>query len=157
MTSKKNITIKKGPTDQITNIEKRQVKSRARRFVLDLLDAPLGEGLQIYQETVNELYDGKARLRICLKCGDINTTSKLTKDTHRCTMDFEKLAIPYLVTTSWLKMREFFLGKGYSDALRKLGVEPEPVKERIPRTPVEIGVIDESSEEEVTEIEQIVE
>lgn len=157
MTSKKNITIKKGPTDQITNIEKRQVKSRARRFVLDLLDAPLGEGLQIYQETVNELYDGKARLRICLKCGDINTTSKLTKDTHRCTMDFEKLAIPYLVTTSWLKMREFFLGKGYSDALRKLGVEPEPVKERIPRTPVEIGVIDEISEEEVTEIEQIVE
>jgi hypothetical protein len=151
------MTTKKGPTDQITNIEKRQVKSRARRFVLDLLDAPLGEGLQIYQETVNELYDGKARLRICLKCGDINTTSKLTKDTHRCTMDFEKLAIPYLVTTSWLKMREFFLGKGYSDALRKLGVEPEPVKERIPKPLAEIGVIDEKSEEEITEIEQIVE
>ncbi|MCG3225019.1 MAG: hypothetical protein H7647_11170 [Candidatus Heimdallarchaeota archaeon] len=157
MTSKKNMTTKKGPTDQITNIEKRQVKSRARRFVLDLLDAPLGEGLQIYQETVNELYDGKARLRICLKCGDINTTSKLTKDTHRCTMDFEKLAIPYLVTTSWLKMREFFLGKGYSDALRKLGVEPEPVKERIPKPLAEIGVVDEKSEEEITEIEQIVE
>jgi hypothetical protein len=157
MTSKKNMTTKKGPTDQITNIEKRQVKSRARRFVLDLLDAPLGEGLQIYQETVNELYDGKARLRICLKCGDINTTSKLTKDTHRCTMDFEKLAIPYLVTTSWLKMRGFFLGKGYSDALRKLGVEPEPVKERIPKPLAEIGVIDEKSEEEITEIEQIVE
>ena len=157
MTSKKNMTTKKGPTDQITNIEKRQVKSRARRFVLDLLDAPLGEGLQIYQETVNELYDGKARLRICLKCGDINTTSKLTKDTHRCTMDFEKLAIPYLVTTSWLKMREFFLGKGYSDALQKLGVEPEPVKERIPKPLAEIGVIDEKSEEEITEIEQIVE
>lgn len=157
MTSKKNMTTKKGPTDQITNIEKRQVKSRARRFVLDLLDAPLGEGLQIYQETVNELYDGKARLRICLKCGDINTTSKLTKDTHRCTMDFEKLAIPYLVTTSWLKMREFFLGKGYSDALRKLGVEPEPVKERIPKPLAEIEVIDEKSEEEITEIEQIVE
>ena len=157
MTSKKNKTIKKGPTDQITNIEKRQVKSRARRFVLDLLDAPLGEGLQIYQETVNELYDGKARLRICLKCGDINTTSKLTKDTHRCTMDFDKLAIPYLVTTSWLKMREFFLGKGYADAMQKLGVEPEPVRERIPRPPAEIEVVEEISDEEVSEIEQIVE
>lgn len=157
MTSKKNKTIKKGPTDQITNIEKRQVKSRARRFVLDLLDAPLGEGLQIYQETVNELYDGKARLRICLKCGDINTTSKLTKDTHRCTMDFDKLAIPYLVTTSWLKMRAFFLGEGYSDALRKLGVEPEPVKVIIPQPPAEIEVIDESSDEDVSEIEQIAE
>ncbi len=157
MTSKKNKTIKKGPTDQITNIEKRQVKSRARRFVLDLLDAPLGEGLQIYQETVNELYDGKARLRICLKCGDINTTSKLTKNTHRCTMDFDKLAIPYLVTTSWLKMREFFLGKGYTDALLKLGVEPEPVREIIPRPPAEIEVIDESSDEDVPEIEQIAE
>ena len=157
MTSKKNNTIKKGPTDQITNIEKRQVKSRARRFVLDLLDAPLGEGLQIYQETVNDLYDGKARLRICLKCGDINTTSKLTKDTHRCTMDFDKLAIPYLVTTSWLKMRELFLGEGYSDALRKLGVEPEPVKVIIPQPPAEIEVFDESSEEDVSEIEQIAE
>ncbi|MHA1551597.1 MAG: hypothetical protein ACTSUP_03540 [Candidatus Heimdallarchaeaceae archaeon] len=157
MTSKKNRTIKKGPTDQITNIEKRQVKSRARRFVLDLLDAPLGEGLQIYQETVNELYDGKARLRICLKCGDINTTSKLTKDTHRCTMDFDKLAIPYLITTSWLKMREFFLGKGYTDALLKLGVEPEPVRERILRPPAEIEVVEESPDEEVSEIEQIAE
>ena len=157
MTSKKNTTIKKGPTDQITNVEKRQVKSRARRFVLDLLDAPLGEGLQIYQETVNELYDGKARLRICLKCGDINTTSKLTKDTHICTMDFDKLAIPYLVTTSWLKMREFFLGKGYSDTMLKLGVEPEPVKDRTPRPPAEIEVTEDTHDEEVSEIEQIVE
>ena len=152
MKSKENGFSKKGPTDQITNVEKLQIKKLAGTFVLDLLDAPLGEGLQIYQETINELYDGKARLRICLKCGEINTTAKLTKDTHRCTMDFDKLAIPYLVTTRWLKMRDFFLGKGYYDALQKLGVKATPAKEIIPKPPKEIEA--EELEEEALEIER---
>ncbi len=136
---------RKGPTDQITNLEKKQIRSRARRFTLDLLDAPFGEALQIYQETIDDLYDGKARIRICLKCADINSTEKLSKKTHSCTSGFDKLAFPYLITTSWLKLRYFFLTEVYTEFLQRLGVEPIPSRKIPVRTPIEE---EEKAEEE---------
>jgi hypothetical protein len=150
-----NLSSKKGPSDQITNIEKKQISSRAKRFSRDLLDVPMGEGLAVYQDTIDDLYDGKARLRLCLKCGDIDTTANLSKDSHRCTMGQDKLAFPYLVTTSWLKMRDFFLGETYIKILQKLGFEPTPIQ-KVPVTiPSELSAVEHVEEvvEEPVEVE----
>lgn len=142
---------KPGPSDQITNVEKKQIRSRARRFAIDLLKAQLGEGLQTYQETIEQLYDGKARLRICLKCGEIDSTATLSKNTHECTKDFSQLSFPYLVTTSWLRMRDFFLGESYIQKLQKLGFEPIKMEPVVTPAPVEVEVSSEEIPEEAAE------
>ncbi|MCG3226505.1 MAG: hypothetical protein H7645_06265, partial [Candidatus Heimdallarchaeota archaeon] len=82
----------------------------AKIFSSELLKAELKEGLRIFQETIKEIYDGKARLRICLICGEMKKATELTKDTHKCTQSFSTRSFPYLITTSWLRMRSFFLG-----------------------------------------------
>ncbi len=150
----------RGPTDQITNKEKNIIKDLSEKFVTDLLYAPLGEGLQVYQETIEKLYDGKARIRICLKCGEINSTSKLSKETHQCTKSFDKLAFPYLVTTSWLKLRDFFQAGEYVDILQKFGVERRVSRRTKERRLVREEIVPTEEElisEDVSEIEQIVE
>ena len=141
---------KQGPSDQITTAEKKQIRSRAKRFAIDLLKAQLGEGLQTYQETIEQLYDGKARLRICLKCGEIDSTASLSKNTHECTKDFSQLSFPYLVTTSWLRMREFFLGESYTKKLQKLGFEPIKIDPIVTPIPIKTEV---SPEEVIEEAE----
>jgi hypothetical protein len=119
-----------------------------------LLKAQLGEGLQTYQETIDQLYDGKARLRICLKCGEIDSTATLTKNTHECTKDFQQLSFPYLVTTSWLRMRNFFLGESYTQKLQKLGFEPLKIEPIVKPTPVEVKVSTEELAEEAAEVQE---
>jgi hypothetical protein len=106
--------------------------------------------LQTYQETIEKLYDGKARLRICMKCGEINSTTNLSKNTHECTKDFLQLSFPYLVTTSWLRMRDFFLGESYTKLLQRLGFEPVKVEPIVTPAPVKVEV---SSEEILDEAE----
>lgn len=157
--NEKEDSVHRGPTDQITNVEKNRIKHISEKFVSDLLYAPLGEGLQVYQETIDELYDGKARIRICLKCGEINSTSKLSKESHRCTKSFDKLAFPYLVTTSWLKLRDFFLSGAYVDILQKIGVESSAPKRTRVRKPVSEEILQTEEEpihEDVSELEQII-
>ncbi len=107
----------------MSNAKKKVIRSRARRFALDLWDAPLDQGLQLYQETMNDLYKKSSRLRICLKCGTIDKIQDLTEDTHKCALDFNRF--PVLVTTSWLEMADFFLTDKYVKALQKIGVEPD--------------------------------
>jgi hypothetical protein len=116
-----------------------------------LLKAQLGEGLQTYQETIEQLYDGKARLRICLKCGEIDSTATLSKSTHACTKDFSQLSFPYLVTTSWLRMREFFLGESYTRLLQKLGFEPVKIEPIVTSTPVEASSEEKPEDAEIPE------
>ncbi len=144
--------MKKGPSDQITKIEKKQIRSRAERFVIDILKIPTMDGLQVYQEVIKELYDNKARIRFCLKCGEINSTEKISKKDHECTRAFDALAFPYLITTSWLRMRTFFLGERYTEILQKLGFEPLII-EKIPvTTSSQVEVSEEEIPEEFAEI-----
>ena len=107
----------------MSNAKKKVIRSRARRFALDLWDAPLDQGLHLYQETMNALYKKSSRLRICLKCGAIDTIHDLNEDTHKCALDFNRF--PVLVTTSWIEMSNFFLTDKYVKALQKIGVEPD--------------------------------
>ena len=121
----------------MNSAKKKVVRSRVRRFALDLWDAPLDQGLQLYQNTIKELYQNGARLRMCLKCGVIDTIQDLTDKgsaAHKCALDFS--SFPVLVTTSWKKMAEFFLSDRYVKALQKIGVEPE-VERVVVTAPVE--------------------
>ncbi len=104
-----------------TTAKKRVIRSRARRFAMDLHDAPLDSGLELYQSTINELYDGKARIRICLKCGDIEASANLNTSNHKCALDFKSFQV--VVATNWLKLEGFFLTEKYNLALQKIGVE----------------------------------
>jgi len=121
----------------IKNSEKIQIRSRARRFALDLLDASLKEGLELYDEVIEDavmnrktgkykggLYKRSARWKICLKCGTIADKNELKEDTHKCALGFGKL--PVIVSTSWIVLKDFFLTDRYVKSLQKLGVEPIP-------------------------------
>jgi hypothetical protein len=134
----------------ITTAEKKQIRSRARRFVQDLSDAPLEAGLQLYHETIDELYKRSSRLRMCLKCGNIDTIDKLTEK-HSCARNLPKF--PVLVTTSWLRMREFFLSPKYVTVLQNIGVEPVVEKEVPIRAPAEAEVSSDIPDEEIAEVE----
>ncbi|MCG3259168.1 MAG: hypothetical protein H7644_05445 [Candidatus Heimdallarchaeota archaeon] len=107
----------------MSNAKKKVIRSRAKHFAIDLWDAPLNQGLHLYQETMNDLYKKSSRLRICLKCGAIDTIQDLTEDTHNCALDFN--SFPVLVTTSWIKMADFFLTDKRVKALHKIGVETD--------------------------------
>ena len=120
---------------KIMNSEKVQIRSRARRFALDLLDASLKNGLELYNEVIEDavidkktgeykggLYKRSARWKICLKCGIIADKNKLKEDNHKCALGFSKL--PVIITTSWIVLKNFFLSERYIRALQKLGVEP---------------------------------
>ena len=107
----------------MSNAKKKVIRSRAKHFALDLCDAPFAQGLHLYQETMNDLYKKSSRLRICLKCGAIDTIQDLTENTHNCALDFN--SFPVLVTTSWIKMADFFLTDKRVKALHKIGVETD--------------------------------
>ncbi|MCE7748597.1 MAG: hypothetical protein GPJ51_09360 [Candidatus Heimdallarchaeota archaeon] len=106
----------------IKNVEKTQIKSRARRYVQDLADAPLSTGLELYSETISKLHDRSSRLRICLKCGAIDKKESLTNSNHHCASGIDKL--PVIILTNWVILKNFFLTDEYTKALQKLGVEP---------------------------------
>lgn len=105
----------------MTNAKKKVIRSRAISFAFHLWNTPINQGLHLYQETMNDLYKKSSRLRICLKCGAIDTIHDLNEDTHKCALDFNKF--PVLVTTSWIEMADFFLTDKYVKALQEIGVE----------------------------------
>jgi len=107
----------------IKDVEKTQIKSRARRYVQDLADAPLSTGLELYSETISKLHDRSSRLRICLKCGAIDKKESLTNSNHHCASGIDKL--PVIILTNWVILKNFFLDEDeYTKTLQKLGVEP---------------------------------
>jgi len=106
----------------IKDVEKNQIKSRARRYAQDLADAPLSTGLELYSETISKLHDRSSRLRICLKCGTIDKKESLTDSKHHCASGIDKL--PVIILTNWVILKNFFLSDEYISALQKIGVEP---------------------------------
>ena len=130
----------------IKDVEKTQIKSRARRYVQDLADAPLSSGLELYSETISKLHDRSSRLRICLKCGSIDKKEILADSNHNCASGIDKL--PVIILTNWVILKNFFLTDEYVNALRRLGVEPISTKPIITTT---------SSKEEGTDTKKQVE
>ena len=118
--------------------------TRPRAAVPHLWDAPLDSGLELYQTTIEDLYEGSSRIRMCLKCGAIDSTQNLKKEDHDCSLSFK--SFPVLVTTSWKLLGDFFLTNKYITALQQIGVEmgvrevvtvPVETKAEIPTTVAE--------------------
>ena len=105
----------------MNSAKKRVIRSRARRFAMDLHDAPLDSGLGLYQSTIDDLYEGKSRIRICLKCGAIESSTNLNANNHSCALDFRSFQV--VVPTNWNNLEAFFLTEKYVKALQSIGVE----------------------------------
>ena len=124
----------------IPTSEKERIRARARYFVLDLWSGPFQNSFMIYDITLRALYKHAARWNFCLMCGKIDTVKKLTTD-HVCIkrytdkLEKDQLAnpknIPMIISTSWMKLKEFFLTDKHLTTLKELGIEIK-YKEDIP-------------------------
>ncbi|MHA1346936.1 MAG: hypothetical protein ACTSVO_07860 [Candidatus Heimdallarchaeaceae archaeon] len=116
----------------IATSDKDRIRTRAKHFVLDLWGGPFKNSFMIYDITLRALYKHAARWNFCLLCGEIDTVKKLTAD-HECIKDYtDKLnedqlsnpkKIPMIISTSWIKLKEFFLTDRHTTTLKELGVE----------------------------------
>jgi len=106
----------------MTIAQKNKIRFVAKHFAREVQGAPLDSGLAVHQDTIDELYDGSARIRICLKCGHIDSATKLKKENHSCAYSLKSFQV--LVTTSWKKLEDFFLTDRYIDVLKSIGIEP---------------------------------
>ena len=140
--------------------EKERIRAIAKNFVLDLWGGPFMNSFMIYDITLRALYKHASRLNLCLMCGEIDTVKKLTSD-HMCIkkytdkLDENQLAnpknIPMMISTNWMKLKEFFLTDKHLMTLKELGIEIK-IEEEIP-------VISDSkaihiAEEEISEKEK---
>ena len=110
----------------VKDAEKAQIKYIARRFVQDLANAPMGEGLTIYSETIDRIHLRSARWKICLKCGTIDKREILNENSHSCSSSLGNL--PVIIQTSWVKLKDFFLSDEYIKLLKLAEIEPVSVR-----------------------------
>ena len=144
----------------IATSDKERIRARAKYFVLDLWGGPFKNSFMVYDITLRALYKHAARWNFCLLCGEIDTVKKLTSN-HDCIKDYtEKLTedhlsnpknIPMIISTSWIKLREFFLTDKHVATLKELGVEIK-YKDEIPVITASTDV--SISKEEISEKEK---
>jgi len=136
---------------KISNAEQQFIRSLAKKYAMKLIVSPFNEGLLIYSDTYESLYVRYARWKYCLKCGEFESTEEMLDEhelkkmgasdrkkahgrVHKCTMGVDHF--PVLITTSWYKMKEFFMTDKYAKALEKAGVKDipyqQPIIEKIP-------------------------
>lgn len=116
----------------IATSDKHRIRTRAKHFVLDLWGGQFKNSFMVYDITLRALYKHAARWNFCLLCGEINTVKELKAD-HDCIKNYtDKLNedqlsnpknIPMIISTSWIKLKEFFLTDKHMSTLKKLGVE----------------------------------
>lgn len=135
---------------------------------MGLWASPFNEGLMIYSETFDALYIRSARWKYCLKCGEIETTEEMLDEfelkkmsssgrkkaqnrVHECTMGVNHF--PVLITTSWYKLKDFFMTDKYVKSLEKAGVKDipyqKPIIEQVP-TKVKIAKIPDKVKQDGT-------
>ena len=131
---------------KISKQEQQFIRSLAKKYAMKLIVSPFNEGLLIYSDTYEALYIRSARWKYCLKCGNIEATEEMLDEhelkkmsssdkkkakerVHQCTMGVNHF--PVLITTSWYKLKEFFMSDKYKDALERAGVKDIPVQKPI--------------------------
>ncbi len=131
---------------KISKAEQQFIRSLAKKYTMKLTVSPFNEGLQIYSDTYNSLYIRSARWKYCLKCGEIESTEEMLDEqelkkmgvsgqkkaqerVHECTMGVNHF--PVLITTSWYKLKEFFMTDKYVKSLEKAGVKDIPIQKPI--------------------------
>lgn len=130
---------------KISKVDQEQIRSVAKRYSMGLWASPFNEGLLIYSETFDALYIRSARWKYCLKCGEIEPTEEmvdkteldksdlskseredLEKRVHECSLGINRF--PVLITTSWYKLKDFFLTTRHIKALEKAGIADKKVQ-----------------------------
>jgi len=131
---------------KISQSEQQFIRSLAKKYALKLTASPFNEGLLIYSDTYDALYIRSARWKYCLKCGEIEPTEEMLDEqelqrmakpdqkkaqarVHKCTIGVQHF--PVLITTSWYKLKEFFMTNNYVNALERAGVTDIPVQKPI--------------------------
>lgn len=106
----------------IPNKEKHLIELIADRYSKILSRLKFSNGSLVYQRTYEQLYIKSSRWKFCLLCGKIATPTDFTRDMHSCPpLLFQKH--PICCSTSWIKLRDFFLSNKYLETLSKVGVE----------------------------------
>ncbi|MCE7740979.1 MAG: hypothetical protein GOP50_00850 [Candidatus Heimdallarchaeota archaeon] len=101
--------------------EKNDIKILAKCFSGVLSKLSFKNGSQLYHFTFNSLYKRSARWKYCLICGRIGLPEEFNKPNHICpTLVSHNVQV--LVSTSWFKLKDFFLESGYIQVLEELGV-----------------------------------
>lgn len=118
--------------------EKKQIRYRAKRLAIDLLESSISTGFILYSQTVDKLYDRSARRKICLLCGEIDKKENLADDEHDCATGIDRL--PVIVTTNWAILKKFFLSDEYTKTLQKLGIKEKQIEKIVLTTPKEIKI-----------------
>ena len=148
----------------IATSDKVRIRARARNFVLDLWGGPFKNSFLVYDITLRALYKHAARWNFCLLCGEIDIVKNLTTN-HDCIKDYTEKSsedqlsnpknIPMIISTSWIKLKEFFLTNKHITTLNELGVEIK-YKEDIPviTTSKDVSIVKEDiSEKEKARIQ----
>jgi len=105
----------------ISNKEKKDIVTLAKCFSGILSKLSFKNGSQLYYFTFEGLYKRSARWKYCLICGEVGLPEKFSKPQHVCpTLVFHNVQV--LVSTSWFKLKEFFLESGYVQVLENMGV-----------------------------------
>jgi len=131
---------------KISKPEQQFIRSLAKKYAMKLVASPFNEGLLIYSDTYESLYIRSARWKYCLKCGEIESTEDMLDEqelkkmssserkkaedrVHKCTMGVNHF--PVLITTSWFKLKDFFMTDKYVKSLEKAGIKDIPYQKPI--------------------------
>ena len=105
----------------ISNKEKEEIRILAKCFSGILSKVTFRSGSQIYYLTFKRLYKRSARWKYCLICGLVGLPEDFRKEKHRCpSMVFHNVQV--LVSTSWFKLKDFFLNSEYKEVLEEVGI-----------------------------------
>ena len=106
----------------ISNKEKYLIKLIAGKYSKILSRLQFSNGVHVYQKTYEQLYKKSSRWKFCLLCGKIASSDSFTQDKHTCPpLLLQKQ--PICCSTSWIKLRDFFLTDKYLETLSEVGVE----------------------------------
>ena len=109
--------------------DKSSIKKLAKCFSRILSRVSFNNGSQIYHYTFQHLYKRSARWKYCLLCGEIGLPEAFQKGEHDCP-NAVFYNIQVLVSTSWFKLRDFFLEQGYKEVLNLLGINSKFVNHK---------------------------
>ena len=110
----------------ITSEDKTSIRNLAKCFSRILSRVSFKNGSQIYHYTFQHLYKRSARWKYCLLCGKIGSPEDLQNREHKCPRAvFHNIQV--LVSTSWYKLRDFFLEQGYKEVLNLVGIDSDHI------------------------------
>ena len=106
----------------IPSKEKQLIGLIAKKYSKIISHLKFSNGSLIYQRTYELLYKKSSRWKFCLLCGKISTSDGFKQDRHTCPpLLFQQH--PICCSTSWIKLRDFFLSDKYLETLSEVGVE----------------------------------